>query len=179
MKDVIAGVLNGILEEANAESLAAFEAVSASAVYLDLAQHIEDRLPDRFSLSNYNGPLRLVEGLLIKALGANSRARFLFQHADFVQSHVRKLIEGAEGYQCGVDKTRTILRLLARHLIDGDPIAFDYSGEFTYHLPVKTLISEAEVIGYFNALQRLYYGDPVPYIRHLAVYGLVGESGAT
>ncbi|QHF00656.1 hypothetical protein QO021_29075 (plasmid) [Pseudomonas amygdali pv. lachrymans] len=170
MKDAIAAVIGGIMDGFNQESSEAYQIAADSDLYCELAQRIEERTPDRFSMNLNVEHMRAVDGLLLAKLGDNPKAKFLFRHGDFIESHVRKAIERTEGFSCGADKTRTVMRSLARYLVDGIAIDHDYSGERTYHLPTKVLSNQVEVLSYFNGLHRLYYGDPMPYLSHLVAY---------
>ncbi|CEK42678.1 hypothetical protein PQBR44_0155 (plasmid) [Pseudomonas putida UWC1] len=170
MKDALAAVLGGILNGFEQESHEAYLGLAETDFYAKLAQDIEERTPERFSMHLSVEHMRAVDGLLLAKLGGNSSAKFLFKHGDFIESHVRKAIERSEGFSCGADKTRTVMRTLARHLVDGIAIDHDYSGERTYHLPTTVLTNQVEVLSFFNGLHRLYYGDPVPYLSHLMAY---------
>ncbi|MBM5458899.1 hypothetical protein H8F21_15135 [Pseudomonas sp. P66] len=174
MREAIAAVISGILTSADDESVLAFKGLADSEHFIELDEQITARCPDEFGLYLATGHMKAVDGLLHERLGGNSRARFLFRHGAFVEGHVRKRIERAEGYSCSADKTRTVLRSLARHLIDGVPIVFDHSGETTFHLPLKILTTESEVVSFYDALHRLYYGNPLPYLNHLAAFETPG-----
>lgn len=170
MRDAIAAVVGGIMDGFNQESREAYLSVAETDFYAELGQRIDERTPDRFSMNLSVEHMRAVDGLLLAKLGGNSKAKFLFKHGDFIESHVRKAIERAEGFSCGADKTRTVMRTLASHLVDGIAIDHDYSGERKYHLPTAVLTNQVEVLSFFNGLHRLYYGDPVPYLSHLVAY---------
>lgn len=107
---------------------------------------------------------QVVEGVLHQELMHNYRAQFLFQHSRFVEQHLRAVIEKVEGRACCADKTRTVLRALAGHLVHGTPIAFDYAQEYTFHLPTTVLREHTDVVAFFDALVELYYGKPAPYL---------------
>ncbi len=163
-------MIGGIMDGFDKESHEAYLSLAETDFYAELTQRIDERTPDRFSMNLSVEHMRAVDGLLLAKLGGNSQAKFLFKHGDFIESHVRKAIERAEGFSCGADKTRTVLRSLARHLVDGIAIEHDYAGERTYHLPTKVLTNQVEILSYFNGLHRLYFGDPVPYLSHLVAY---------
>lgn len=93
---------------------------------------------------------------------------FLYQHGSYFKSHFCKLFEQYEGFSCSADKARTILRALESFFIIGKEIQFDYSGEYTYHLPKKILSNHKEILDFYYGLTYLYFGNPVKYIEEWA-----------
>lgn len=56
------------------------------------------------------------------------------------------------------------MRSLADSLRNGKQISFDYGQQYTYHLPKMVFKTHVEIIEFFNALYRLYYGNFKPFI---------------
>lgn len=48
------------------------------------------------------------------------------------------------------------------------PIEFDFTQEYTFHLPKKVLNNEAAILAFFDALMALYQGRPEAYLDQLA-----------
>lgn len=110
---------------------------------------------------------RAVDGLLASELDTEE-ARFLVKHYRFVESHFERLIRQFDGLACCADKSRTILTRLLRLLTHGTPIAFDYSQQFTYHLPRCIFTTQEDIVVFFKGLHGLYYGNPDGYLQALA-----------
>jgi hypothetical protein len=47
-------------------------------------------------------------------------------------------------------------------------ISWDYSAEYTYHLPKQIFTTHSEIIEFFNGIHHLYYGNPDAYIKAMA-----------
>lgn len=104
---------------------------------------------------------------VIAGVTKNPSAVFLVLHHEFVYAHVSKMIEDAEGHPCSADKASTIVGALYRHLMVGDAIAFNYEQQYTYHLPKKIFKTQTEIVGFFEGLQNLYYGNPDRYLNEI------------
>lgn len=111
----------------------------------------------------------MVDALIDSAVPHGQQARFLMKHSQFVEGQFEKIIEKTEGSACCVDKSRFIMRSLLRHFADGKDIHFDHSQEYTYHLPKKVFTNHAQIVGFFDGVMRLYYGQYEPYIKALSV----------
>lgn len=130
-------------------------------------QALKDRNPDHFYLALLFPLSKVVRGVIFEEVGRCQEAEFLLMQREFVSSHLRRLIEQHEGGACSADKVRTIMRVAMRYYIDQQPIAFDYEGETTYHLPKKIFTDQTSILGFLNALKHLYYGNPDPYLQQI------------
>lgn len=92
---------------------------------------------------------------------------FLFTHILFIRNHFSEMIQTIEGTICSTDKTHHILRKVASFFIEGKTIEFDLENEKAYWVPNKIFRSHNEVINFFNALYRLYYGHPQEYLQEI------------
>ncbi len=167
--DEIPSVLAAMLEAGDAKNREASHLLRPF-MNEELVQRAISRLdPSVFRLS-VSFPLEgAVNGMLKDSLpGASGKALFLFQHADFVEHHAQWLITREEGHACCADKSRTVLRALARYLVMGEKAQFDFTQEHTYHLPKRVLHTQAQLVAFFNAVYRLYYGNPEAYLKFLA-----------
>ena len=106
----------------------------------------------------------MVDGLLTMQFPHNSKAQFLFRNSSFVENHLKKLFETYEGLYACADKARTVMRELLRFFMTGEEICFHYEGTYTYHLPNRVLTSHGEIVRYFNAVERLFYGQYEDYL---------------
>jgi hypothetical protein len=104
----------------------------------------------------------VVDGLLASELPSCEDAQFLFKHSQFIERHVEAIIRQYEGAPCCADKARTVVRHLLGYWKSGDVITFDYTQKYTFHLPEKVLVTHDEIVQFFDALKRLYYGNVSP-----------------
>ncbi len=167
-EEALKHVLSGMLAAAEVDTLAAYAEFSKSPQAQLAVEAIRKGDFDRFYFALQYPAEQVVDGLLASEIPGDAHdVRFLFRHSQFVERHLRKLIEKYEGGPCAADKTRTILRAILRFLKTGDEIAFDYGQEYTFHLPKRVFTSHAQTIEYFHGLKHLYYGNPEPYMKAL------------
>lgn len=156
-----------------------------------LAQHEDDpevlkaaealRVLDyrKFQLSLLRRQQQVSKSLIEKVLGKNAHLSFLMINQDYVGMHLRNLFVDIEGSSCCADKERTVMRALIRHYHQGGRIEFNYEGEYTYHLPQIVLRDHESIIGYFDGLYRLYYGDPKPYMLQMLKIAQIAQEART
>lgn len=130
----------------------------------------------KFGRSLLHHHRRISETLVEKVLGDNPRLTFLLIHQDFVSRHIRNLFVDIEGHSCCADKEGTVMRALIRHYYKGSRIEFDYAGEYIYHLPQVVLRDHDSVIGYFESLFNLHYGNPKPYLQEMLKIAQAAEA---
>lgn len=111
----------------------------------------------------------MVDALVDSAVLHGQEARFLMKHAQFVEGQFEKIIEKNEGSACCVDKSRFIMRSLFNHFTTGNEIELNRAQEYTYHLPKKVFTTHEQIVGFFDGVMRLYYGQYEPYIKALSV----------
>lgn len=110
----------------------------------------------------------VVDGVVALTLGTApemAQARRLLNRTtwQFTYSHIKQLFSDKEGMACSADKGRTCMTALLRHLVHGTPIAFDYSGEYTFHLPAAVLKTQERLLAFQRALLSLQMGNPKDY----------------
>ncbi len=110
---------------------------------------------------------QVVDSIVQKALPESPQAQFLMKNSEFVESHFVTLIKKYEGSACSADKSRAILSHLLVFFVKGKKIEFDFTQEYTYHLPKKIFTTHEEILGFFDGVQRLYYGRPDEYLKAL------------
>lgn len=157
---VLGSLLAGIAEdnaqqyEANSAHPAVQEAVSAirhgdlQAFYFAMG----------YPLSN------VLDGMLDRELPGQQDAQFLFKHAQFVERHFQAVLVEFEGRACSADKSGTVLRHLLAFQTTGKRIAFDYSQEYTFHLPKRVFCGHNEITGFFTGVRSLYQGQSAAYL---------------
>lgn len=92
---------------------------------------------------------------------------FLLTKQTFIRGHLSRLFQTFEGLACSADKERTVFNAIARWLINGDEIKFNYNGDYTFQLPKKILTTHEDVICYFVSIYNLYYGRSDLYLMEL------------
>ncbi|WP_298706194.1 hypothetical protein [uncultured Variovorax sp.] len=162
LSDVLAGMLQGI--ENDAEQLGA--AIAHEPAFADALESARNRRPSHFHLQLIYPQEKVCQAVL-NAAGIPPKARWLFQNYQFAKLHVQRIIEMREGSQCCVDKARTILSAWLRFELTGVPIAFDYAGEYTFHLPTTVLSTHEEIVSFCEGLRRLHAGRPDQYLTSL------------
>jgi hypothetical protein len=135
---------------------------------LEAAEALRDLDYKKFDRALIRHHKRVSEALIERELGKNRHLAFLLLNQDFVSRHIRNLITDIEGGACCADKERTITRALIRFYYHDVRIAFDYEGEYTYHLPEIILRDHESVVAYFEALYNLHYGLPKAYVEEMA-----------
>jgi hypothetical protein len=163
----IRAVISSILSGYDATSQALFRSVVANLDLSSIIEALDNKNPSVFHREMIKPFHRIVEAMLDERFEDNTRARALFEHAEFFSRHFRFIIERFEGSSCCADKTATVMAKLAHHLIDGTPITFNYKQEYTYHLPTTVFTKEAEIVEFFQATHHLMHGQPLEYIRVL------------
>lgn len=97
----------------------------------------------------------------------NGQLVFLLTKQAFIRGHLSRLFQRFEGLACSADKERTVFNAIARWLINGDEIKFNYHGSYTFQLPKRILTTHKDVINYFVAIYNLYYGRSDLYLNEL------------
>jgi hypothetical protein len=169
LEDEISSVLQAILSDIDREADERFCGMMASPVVVEALGHVHRGDPESFR-SAYSSPVeQAADALLRHALPHSPDARFLFANARFVSMQFRRLIEHYEGMSCCADKTRTVVRALARTLVHGGRIEFDRNQEYTFHLPKRVFATHDEIHGFFKAVQSLHYGYGQAYAGQLQI----------
>ena len=152
-------VIRAMLNIHNDKSKSAFNAVSCSPAFDIAREQIKKRNTEHFYLLFLYQMEIPLQGFLESEMPGNHRAQFLFQNGEFIERHYEKLFERIEGVACCADKSRTIMRGLAKFLLDGKEIVFDYNQEYTYHLPKKIFNNHKSIVDFFESIYALYYGQ--------------------
>jgi hypothetical protein len=161
----IANVLNGLLGAIDDENRKTFQALSDTPAIQDALQKVRAGDAEGFFFALLYPLENAIEGLLSTELPNNSKAQFLFSQGQFIERHFEKLFEQHEGSACCADKSRTIMSSLVRFFTTGKRIEFNYDAEYTYHLPRRLFRTHEEIVTFFDALQRLFYGRSAPYLE--------------
>ena len=165
-KEVFGAIFSGILENAKSERELTFQPFAETETVQRARHAIEDGQVEQYHHLFQKEFDDFIEGT-IESVTNNSDALFLFQYSQFVEQHIEWLIEQYEGSPCCADKSRTIIKGIAKFYLNGTPIAFNYKQEVTYHLPKRILQSHDQIIDLFQGLQQLYYGNPQAYLATL------------
>ena len=110
----------------------------------------------------------VIEGFVRSEIADNSDVAFLFAQSQFIERQFCEMICRKEGSPCSADKSRTILNRLFTFFTTGERIEFDYTGEYTYHLPKQVFTSHDEIVEFYQGVKGLYYGNNERYLKALA-----------
>jgi hypothetical protein len=161
----IANVINGLLGAIDDQNKETFRALSDTPAIQEALEKVRTSDAEGFFFALLYPLENAIDGLLSSELPGNSKAQFLFSQGQFVERHFEKLFEKHEGSACCADKSRTIVRSLLRFLTTGKRIEFNYEAEYTYHLPRRIFRTHEEIVTFYDALLRLYYGRSEPYLE--------------
>lgn len=169
MKDEasITGALGALLEALSKGDGSVYEAVADHPHIRESLETARARKYEEFYYALIYPFEQLVDAIVQKALPESHQAQFLMKNSEFVESHFVTLIKKYEGSACSADKSRAILSHLLVFFVTGKKIEFDYSQEYTYHLPKKIFTTHEEILGFFDGVQRLYHGRPDEYLKAL------------
>lgn len=157
----IKDLLNALQESANNEQIALYKKIieSSSIPAFDGAEEFFFAVLYPFE--------KFVNGMIKASISKNSDVEFIYKNFKFIERLYLKIIVDEEGSACSADKSRTIVRRLVDFFENGKEIVFDYEGEYTYHLPKKVFTTHNEIVSMYQAIKRLYCGDPTDYITTL------------
>lgn len=164
MSEEIKQVLDGLLSSINQDNENEYQTVAEQDEFQKAKESIENNDIDGFFYSLIYPFQNQVRGLLTIELPKMHQAQFLYQQCEFVECNIKRLFEDIEGSACCADKSRTVMRQLLVFFKTGKEIVFNYEQEYTYHLPKKVLNTHTEIVNFFMALYRLYYGQSKEYI---------------
>lgn len=166
-KDAIQNMLLEMFSSIEQDNQNTYEALKDLPVFQEAVSAIENSDPDAFYFALIYPVSNVINGLLSMHMGGAKEAKFLFTHYNFVEGHFRTQLEQIEGHACVADKARTIIRHLVYTLVLGKKIEFDYSQEYTFHLPKVLFKTQDENVEFFKSLMHLYYGNPDAYLKQL------------
>lgn len=159
-KSTIKNVMQGLLFSFEKEDKELFEKVMDG---VDLSMVTDG---DTFEvLLNYQFK-KFLKGFISVKFGNSHDIKFTLLNHRFLETHFVKWIEQIEGSACSADKSRTIMRRLLTFHQTGEEIAWNYEGEYTYHLPTKVFTTHTEILSFYEGLKSLFYGEPTGYLKH-------------
>lgn len=110
---------------------------------------------------------QFLHGLIMSEISIDKDVAFILKHSQFIDSHFLYWIEKTEGSACCADKSRNILRQLVNFYKTGERIEFDYTQEYTFHLPKSNFTTHEIIIEFYEGLKGLNYGNPTKYLSAL------------
>ena len=173
----VGAVVGSLLDAFESESVAAYKALAQKPEAQKALASIRSSDFDGFYFSLQYPFEQFIDGLLASEFPGDAHdARFIFRNSQFVDSHISRLIRETEGSVCSADKARTVMKSILCFLKTGKEISFDYTKEYTFHLPKKVFTEHAPTMQFFKALQNLYYGNSEPYLKALLAIKMDAES---
>jgi hypothetical protein len=166
--DAITSTLTAMMAGIQQEGIDMYRSAYGDPLVQEAVGFVRERNAERFYLTLQYPFEQLVEAIVETEMPGNANAKFLMTHSQFVEGHIEQLIKKYEGWSCCADKSRKIMNSLLHFLLNDTPITFDYTQEYTYHLPKKVLNNHDIVVEFFEAVRRLYYGQPESYFKVMA-----------
>lgn len=120
---------------------------------------------DTFYLSVIYPFNNFIDSFIRSEISNNHDVRFLMKQSQFVKCHFEKIINEIDGFGCCADKSRTIMKRLIKFYTDGTEIVFDYEDQYTFHLPKNVFTTHDEIVTFYTAIKRLYYGHTEDFLR--------------
>ena len=110
---------------------------------------------------------QFITGLIKTEISKNNDVLFILKHSRIIERNFRYWIAKIEGSACCADKTRTIMRRLVEFYKNDTKIEFDYSAEYTFHLPKVIFKTHESIIEFYEGVKSLNYGNPALYLNAL------------
>ncbi|KWU19103.1 hypothetical protein [Burkholderia cenocepacia] len=163
-KTDLLAVVGGLLEHVDRESVELYQALAATGALAPAVTSAKKLDFESFYFEMLGPFEQAVDGLLGVELPEGEKAHFAFKQYRFLDNHLSKLFSTYEGVPFCCDKSETVIRAIVRFVVSGEPI--DFSGiRDAYYVPQKVLTSHDEIIGFYEALQSLYHGNPSAYLK--------------
>lgn len=110
---------------------------------------------------------KFLNGFIASEISDNRDVIFLLTHSDFVERQFEEYIKFYEGSACHCDKSGTIISALIDFYKTGKRIEFDYNGEYTFHLPKKVFKTHESIVGFYEGVKNLFYGNNSKYLESI------------
>jgi len=110
---------------------------------------------------------KFISGLIKSEISKNEDVIFILKNSQYIENNFRYWIEKIEGMACCADKSRTILRRLLDFYKINERIDFDYTQEYTFHLPKVIFKTHESIIEFYEGVKSLKYGNPTKYLFSL------------
>lgn len=163
LKHVLTSLFDGMQAEEIALAKAVFNAAEITPERLAGIKNVEE-----FFFALVYPYQKFLKGFVSIHFKGNAEAQWLFTHHSYIQKQYEHFIVKHEGGACSVDKSRTIINELAMWKLGRkERIEWDYTGEYTYHLPKTVFTTHESITEFYESLVSLYYGNPDKYLNYL------------
>ncbi len=160
-KQQIKNVLNGMLDDIEQSQIDIYNKLINDKCF-DKIESVEE-----FYLGLIYPHEQFISGLIKSEISNNRDVIHLFKNSNTIEHHFRYWIEKKEGSACCADKTRTILKRLVKFYKTGEKIEFDYTQEYTFHLPKVVFKTHESIINFYEGVKHLQYGNPIAYLNEI------------
>ena len=117
---------------------------------------------------------QFISGLIQSQLSKNDDVGFILKNSQYIDHNFNYWIEKIEGRASCADKTRAIMRRLVEFYKNGTRIEFDYTAEYTYHLPKEIFKTHESIVEFYEGVRQLYFGNPTKYLT--AIKSLISRT---
>lgn len=156
LKHVMGQIFSSLMGKKELERKELLEEIGENEFIDNARRCIESDNVDMFRYCVIDALNAPVDALLDEVNGKNDMLPFVFKHHGMIERHFQNLFSKIEGRACSADKSRTVIRSLARYCRTGEEIKFDYDGKYTFHLPKKIFKTHDEIMELVKALRTLY-----------------------
>jgi len=168
MENALKDIFSSLLSQVHDDEIAMYKSVHKNKAVENAIKTLQSGDYEQLEYSIKRPIDGYLAGLIRSEIADCDRVVFIISNYRFVENHFETLINKIEGMACCADKSRSIMRALIKFLVTGENIEFDYSQEYTYHLPRGVFKDHDSIVSFFRSLEFLYYGKSEQYIRQLA-----------
>lgn len=179
MTDVTLGiksVLEAMLQSSDREGQALYAQIYDEPMIQKAREAAQNQDSDGFFFALGYPLQKMVDAVIAGEFPSNQNAQFLMANSRFIECHLDRIFTRFEGSACSHDKTRAVMKAAMRFFTSAKPIEFDYTQEFTYHLPKKVLKDHDSIINFITSLNYLLYGNPDRYL--VAMQNILAQMAA-
>lgn len=163
-------IFNAILDSADKEEIESYQMLKELSLFQKATKALQSNNPELFYYEFLYPFEKVVSGLLkVEISNHSEKLGFLFLHSQWIERHFNFLIEKVEGSACCADKSRTIIKEIAQSLLLKTDIHFNYSQQYTFHLPTKIFTDHQSIMEFFDALHAFHWGNPRKYLHQMSI----------
>ena len=175
-ESAIKSILTVMLSNINDNSVTAYKEVSIPPTWRNALDSVKSGDLDNFYYQVLFPFEEYFRGMLTAEISTKSPVQFLLLNYNFVEGHFQTMYSRYEGGPCCADKSRWAMRALFNYFDKATPITIDLTAKYTFHYPKQILNAEQSILGFFNGLMRLFYGEPDAYLKEVLAINVAASA---